>query len=446
MSIHLKTVLYKAALLSTVLALLGFTIVLAASGDLDTTFSGDGLVTSFMLPEPDREDVVQGIAIQPNGKIVVAGYSRVPVFDPFDPEDSDFALARYNANGSLDTTFSGDGRLLLDFGAVDRANDVRVQLDGKIIVVGDACEQFGGGCDAALARYNSNGTLDTTFSGDGIQRTAFGGNYNTATGLRIQPDGKIVVSGSVVIGGNYDFAIYRYLSNGSLDTTFSGDGMVRFGFGAGRHDLAEDLAFQNTDGKIVVIGHTSNSGFSAANFALARVNPNGTLDTTFSGDGRQITDFGTSDYGYSFSGLPDGRMMVVGQTVTGGNSSIAIARYKPDGSLDTTFNLTGKKIFRVIPGFDSFATDVVIQPDKKIVVLGSTLNSSGAFDFALVRLNPGGGLDTTFSGDGKAIIDFGGADYGFSLARQPSDGKYVLGGENNVSPAGVDFALARVLP
>ena len=435
--VSLKRVAWRGSLLTMVISLLAFTIALAASGDLDTTFSGDGLVATDFF---GGNNIPNDIAIQSNGKIVVVGWSTMP--------STDFALTRYNTGGSLDITFSGDGRLTTNFGGVDAAYDVAVQADGKIIAVGSTCSSTTGICNIALARYNPGGALDTTFSGDGKQVADFGGGDNgTYGGLAIQPDGKIVVAGYMYNGANYDFAVYRYNTNGTLDTTFSGDGKVKIGFGTGRRDYAYGLGFQSTDGKIVVVGYTADVNFDTGNFALVRLNPNGTLDNTFSGDGRQSTDFGGDDFGYGFGGYADGRMVVVGYKDVGSLSYFAIARYHPDGSLDTTFNGTGRKSFSIIPGELSWAYDAVIQVDGKIVVGGVTDkdNFSTLTDFALVRLNPGGGLDTSFSGDGKVIIDFGGADSGNALARQPLDGKYVLVGYND-NGSQTDFALARVLP
>src|SRR5688572_26623878 len=177
MSKHLKPIFYKAVLISMVLGLLGATVSLAASGDLDTTFSGDGRVTTNFGPSPGRTDELSGIAIQSDGKIVAVGFSS-----------GDFAVTRYNVNGSLDTTFSGDGKLITDFGGHESANDVALQSDGKIVVSGQKCA--GIGCDVALARYNVNGTLDTTFSGDGKQTTDYGGGDNGSEGgLAIQSNG-----------------------------------------------------------------------------------------------------------------------------------------------------------------------------------------------------------------------------------------------------------------
>jgi len=414
-----------------------------ASGNLDATFSWEGLVTSYIVPSnPGRIDVAVGIAIQPNDKIVAAGYSATGM------SNSDFALTRYNPNGSLDKTFSGDGRLITNFGGYDQVLDIAVQSNGKIVVSGTVCNapSTKGPCDVALARYNANGTLDTTFSGNGKQTTDFGGGDNGSRGgLAIQSDGKIVVAGYAWNGTDSDFAVYRYNANGSLDTSFSanGDGVAVGGFGAGRQDWAYDLVLQS-DGKIVIAGATCDA--SSCNFAIVRLNSNGTGDTAFSGDGRQTTNFGGNDIAYGLALGPNGKIVVVGYKGTSSSSYFAIVRYNVNGSLDTTFSGTGKKAFSIIPGGQSSANDIIVQSNGNIVVLGSTDNG-GAYDFALVRLKSGGGFDTTFSGDGKAYVSWGAAsnDLGYAIALQPSDGKYVLGGTSG-APGQTDFALARVLP
>jgi|SRR5688572_4019963 len=437
MLIQLKPLSYKVVLLSMVVGLLGSTIALAASGDLDTTFDGDGLVTSFAVPtNPGRNDVAHAIAIQADGKIVAAGYSYVP-----STSTRDFAVLRYNANGTLDTTFSGDGRLVTNLGAGDQAFEVAIQPNGKIVTSGQICFGDGAICDVALVRYNAGGALDTTFSGDGKQTSDFGGSDNGSFGgLAIQSNGKIVVAGYMWNGTNYDFAVYRYLSSGSLDTTFSGDGKVSIGFGAGRQDFANDLVVQS-DGKIVVIGYTGDANYSNNNFAVARLNAGGSLDTTFSADGKVATNFGADEYGTGVDLQLDGKIVVAGEKSTT-IASFALARYNTDGSLDTTFNATGRKVISFSTS-NSWANDVHVQSDGKIVTSGADTLALG--DFALVRLNSNGTFDSTFSGDGKVRVDFGNDDFCVAFAIQPSDGSYVLGGIADVGGHD-DFALARVLP
>ena len=437
-----KHLTWKASLLATIVSLLAYTIALAASGDLDTTFGGgDGLVISYPVPsDPGRSDHASDLAIQPNGKIVAVGGSYV-----YSTGNSDFAVLRFNTDGSLDSTFSGDGRLITNLGGYDRANGVAIQPNGKIVAVGEKCSSSSP-CDVALVRYNLNGTLDTTFSGDGKQTSDFGGGDNGSSSLAIQSNGKIVLAGYMSNGTDNDFAVYRYLSNGTLDTTFSGDGMVNIGFGAGKNDTATDLVIQS-DGKIVVAGYTGNVAVANGNFAISRLNTNGSLDTTFSGDGKLTTNFGGDDLALGVSLQADGKIVAVGEKfdLATNISSVAVARYGIDGSLDTTFNSTGKKIFSIVPGKDASAADVIVQPDGKIFISGGTRDGGGLRDVALVRLNSGGTLDSAFSGDGKVTINFGGFDSGIALALQPSDGKYIVAGSINTG-ADADFALARVLP
>ena len=435
-----KRLTWKAALLASVLSLL-FTVALAASGDLDTTFSGDGKVTSFAVPSnPGRSDTAWGVAIQPaDGKIVVAGDSRIS-----SKGINDFVVLRYQPDGTLDTTFSGDGRQLTNFGGYDQALDVALQSDGKFVAAGQTCNADSSICDVALARYKPGGSLDTTFSGDGKQTDDFGGGDNGSLGgVAIQPDGKIVVAGYMDNGANYDFAVYRYLSNGSLDTTFSGDGMAQIGFGAGRQDLAQELVIQS-DGKIVVVGYTGDANEHNNNFALVRLKPNGSLDPAFNGGGKQVTNFGGEDYGNGIALQADGKIVVAGSKNTSTLSSFALARYNVDGSLDTTFNFSGKKVFNFSANRNSGASTVLIQPDGKIVALGYAFNGTDN-DFALVRFKSGGGFDTTFSSDGRVVVNFGGIDGGLALAIQPVDGKYVLSGRTDDGTQ-LDLAVARVLP
>jgi len=423
----LKPIFYKAVLLSMVLSLLAFTIALAASGDLDTTFDGDGRVTTG-FPGSNDSDSAYDIAIQADGKIVVAG-SRHDV----STDNSDFAVLRYNPNGTLDTTFSGDGKLTTNFGGNDEAWGVAVQSDGKIVAGGSKCNNAFTICDVALARYNSNGTLDTTFSSDGKVLNNSGGGLNGANSLAMQPDGKIVMAGFRHNGTDIDLAVYRFKTNGILDTTFSGDGVVVGNFGVG-NAFGLDLEIQS-NGKIVVAGHDDN------NFIVARLNSNGTGDTTFSGDGLQITNFGADDRAFGLTVQPDNKIVVVGGKCSP-SCSVAIARYTTNGSLDTTFNGTGRRVFSFVPGQQSLGQDVVVMSNGKIVVAGFATGASP--DFGIARLLPSGAFDTSFSGDGKLNIDFGEDDSAYGLATQPADGKYVLAGPASVSL--FDIGLARVLP
>jgi uncharacterized delta-60 repeat protein len=386
-----------------------------SNGSLDTGFSGDGKQTTEFGSSGDR---AHGVAIQADGKIVAVGES-------LGSSGFDFALARYNPNGSLDTSFSGDGKQTTDSGGSEAASGVKLQSDGKIVAVGSDDADF------ALARYNPNGSLDTTFSGDGKQTTDFGGS-DGARGVALQADGKIVAVG--IAGGNgSSFAVARYNPNGTLDATFSDDGKQTTSFG-GYFDGAAAVALQ-ADGKIVAVGH---AGAANGDFALTRYNPNGSLDTTFSGDGKQTTDFGNDDGARAVALQADGKIVVVGRS-----ADVALARYNPNGSLDTTFSGDGKQTID-LGGFGHGASAVALQADGKIVVGGSACSSGVCGDFALARYNPNGSLDTTFSGDGKQTTNLGDAAEGVTGVAIQGDGKIVAAGSGG--PDFGDFALARYNP
>jgi uncharacterized delta-60 repeat protein len=379
----------------------------AAPGDLDPTFSGDGLQTTDFGGGAYGSDV----AVQANdgtinaGKIVVVGSAG-----------GNFALARYNADGSLDRSFGTDGEQTTDFGgASDVARGVAVQADGRIVAVGG-----GGGAGFAVARYNIDGSLDSSFGTDGKLTTDFGGAGYGAD-VAVQADGKIVAVG----GGGGGFAVARYKTDGSLDSSFDGDGkQTEFAGG-----WATAVALQG-DGKIVAAGSAPGDD---VDFALARYNADGSLDSSFDGDGKQLTaiPWNSQDTLSDVAIQPDGGLVVVGadsEPNICGCTDLVVAQYTPDGAADG-FALTS------VSGFDSGAA-VALQPDGKIVVAGSALTDSQG-DFLLARYDAIGAPDATFAADGIQITDFGGADGAGGVALQP-DGKIVVAGS---APGG--FALAR---
>jgi uncharacterized delta-60 repeat protein len=286
----------------------------APPGDLDTTFDGDGKVTTDFAASIDQGFAV---ALQADGKIVAAGVAVVSGME-------DFALARYNTNGSLDPTFDGDGKVTTDFaGDFDQAFGLAIQADGKIVAGGRA--DVSGTFDFALARYNTDGSLDTGFDGDGKVTTDFvSGSFDQAFGLAIQGDGKIVAAGLASVSGAAQFSLARYNTDGSLDATFDTDGKVTTDF-AGDSDQAFGLAIQ-ADGKSVAVGAAVVSG--TVDFALARYNTDGSLNTTFSSDGKVTTDFaGMDDVAYGVGIQANGRIVAAGRVNNSGNYDFGLARY-----------------------------------------------------------------------------------------------------------------------
>ncbi len=281
-------------------------------GSLDTTFNGDGRVTTDF----GGDEVAEGVAVQTDGKIVAAGRTGGVV---------DFALVRYNTDGSLDTTFNGDGRVTTDFGGDEVAVAVAVQADGSIVAAGGSTV---GSNDFALARYNRDGSLDTTFDTDGKVTTDVGGN-DQLWDAALQADGKIVAVGNVFAGpGGSDLALVRYNTDGSLDTTFDTDGKVTTDF-AGGSEQAKTVALQ-ADGKIVAAGDSSTG--SDLDFALARYNTDGSLDTTFNGDGKVTTDFnGSSDQAFGLAVQADGKIVAAGSASMIPGQDMGLARYEGGG-------------------------------------------------------------------------------------------------------------------
>ncbi|MDA9710809.1 fibronectin type III domain-containing protein, partial [Luminiphilus sp.] len=402
--------------------------VAAAEGDLDTAFDNDGRVTTAIGSGTDR---AWSVAIQSDGKIVAAGFSN-------NGNDSDFALLRYNTDGSLDTSFDSDGKVTTAVGSgTDSARSVAIQSDGRILAAGSG--NNGNDSDFALVRYNTDGSLDTTFDSDGkVLTDVGGGSGDNGRSVAIQSDGKIMVAGFSNNGNDDDFALVRYNTDGSLDTTFGSDGKVTTAIG-NDHDYANTVAIQS-DGKIVAAGSSKGGNYD---FAIVRYNADGSLDTTFDSDGKVTTAVGTGiDRSWSVAVQTDGKIVVAGYSKNGNNYDFALVRHNADGSLDTTFDSDGKVTTAIGSGTE-YAYSVAIQSDDKIVAAGYSKSASD-FDFALVRYNTDGSLDTTFGSDGKVTTAIGSdSDTARSIAIQ-SDGKIVVAG-SNYNGSDYDFALARYI-
>ena len=272
------------------------------------------------------------------------------------------------------------------------ANAVALQEDGKIVAAGGACGldcEFGA---FALARYNPDGSLDATFGTGGTVTTAVGTAYNVARAIALQGDGKIVAAGSAA---NSFFALARYNPDGSLDATFGMGGKVTMAVGYYAGDPANAVVLQR-DGKIVAGGYAFN-GDNVSNFALARYNPDGRLDTTFGTGGTVTTSAANSNADYWGTAIllqGDGKIVTAGWV----EFTFALARYNPDGSLDATFG-TGGTVTTIVSTDSSEHNDsanaLALQRDGKIVAAGAS-GTGGFTQFALARYNPDGSLDATF--------------------------------------------------
>jgi uncharacterized delta-60 repeat protein len=460
------------------------------TGALDASFGVNGFIYTDVFG--NGFDSAYDLLVQPDGKIVAAGIWKDPNSDA-----TQFAVVRYNANGSLDATFDGDGRRRIAYNTVSACSDVAIQSDGKLVLAGYT-DYAPNDYDFAVMRLNTNGSLDNTFDGDGIVGTGIGG-MDFAGSVAIQADGKIVVAGGNQPGGTANGEIVRYLTNGALDASFDGDGK-RILTGLTGNAFECDVAIQ-PDGKILYLDSRVEANGNQK-FALYRMSSSGALDTSLDGDGEALIDFDplTSEHerGTCIALLPDGRIIVAGagtqvyiarlwpdgsidqgghvstdfldalydpnslemgygmaiqidgKIVVAGDISradftgrgFALARYLPDGQLDASFGDSwdpGRTTFGF--GGQETATGVAIQPDGKIVTSGFVINGS-TVDFMIARFNTDGTPDGSFGFGGFNVLDFlGGPDYALDLALAP-DGKILVAGTVSNGTSAV-FGVAR---
>ena len=464
-----------------------------ADGSLDTSFDPiglDGTVTTGF--GPNTEGRAESVALDAGAKIVVAGTMRT---SPPDPPTFDFAVARYNPNGGLDSTFGGgDGLVTNPVG--DKLLGVRAEPGGKVIAAGHTDGY------SAVARYEADGDLDPTFSGNGIADDPLliePSGDGVAKGF-VYPDGKILTLNTTYLGergtfdgerGGANAQITRHNPDGSLDSGFGSGGLATVSFSTpasvGFHEL-----MVRDDGKIVIAGTDHKAFFPLTTDGLfARLNADGSLDTTFSGDGKLrivnhvpnagavladgslvitttqnggnplirkftpagdphpffgggdgIAPFPPFDGPRALLALADGRFVVAFREV--GDES-ALARYEADGDLDLTFG-GGDGVVK--SGFQpTFVEELIAQPDGKLIMVGDTPGVTP--DFSVVRFTPDGVLDTGFGGgDGLVTEDFGQSEIARDIVLQP-DGKLVVAGNSMNGPfddTGGNFALARYTP
>ena len=349
-----------------------------ADGTLDSTFSGDGKLTTLLTTEMTSAYV----APQSDGKIVVASSYY-----------NTFTLARYLANGDLDGTFGTNGTLTPSFSPAD-ISDFAILANGKILTAGTL---YGLQDDCAVTRYNADGTLDTSFGNNGTTRIDLG-EHDSARQMLVQSDGKILISSTngIFTPGN----LVRLNSNGTLDTSFDGDGKLSLTSSEGTVGSTGGLALQS-DGKILFAGYV-NAPFGGPTMALIRYNADGSLDTTFNGTGTATVYPGffqpRSAQGVALQ--QDGKILIIGQNTTfDHNNHIIVTRFLSDGTLDQAFGNRGQA-HAIIPGnyFTANALgglDLQVQADGKILVYGD--DASGSGDFVLIRFDANGNLDSSFS-------------------------------------------------
>ena len=440
------------------------TRVLLDAGALDPTFGKGGQVGGDFGREVYAG---AGVAAQPDGKVVVVGTVQSDPFAGIiaDRSNLDFFLARYNPDGALDPTFGKGGTVVTDFGGDDLARGLVLQEDGKIVVAGGSARRLGdifADFNFALARYNADGSLDTSFGVNGRVTTDFDGREDFAAAVALQADGKIVVAGSstVSLGFGTYLALARYDTEGGLDADFGGGGtvLVTTPF-HGTDNSPAGVAIQS-DGKIMVAGTASSSGlapvFLDPAVFVARFQADGSLDADFGQGGAVVDSF--TDSGAFAAGLAlqaDGKIVVAATSshvvgkgpLTRGVTDFALARYGADGTLDAGFG-TGGRVFTDFGSDVDQAATVALQGDGKIVVAGWSQSDPGdpsSAAFALARYGADGSLDAGFGSGGLVTTDFGGRDAAGAVAVQ-ADGNIVVAGDTRANDGtGSTLVLARYL-
>src|SRR5215471_11982559 len=350
----------------------------SAGGGLDPGFGDGGIVITNLT----GSDFSFAIALQPDGKILTAGTSRFG-----------FTLVRYNPDGTLDQTFGSSGSVLQYFGPYNLAYGLAIQSDGKILAAGYEQNGVAAGpgftVTPLVARYNSDGTPDSSFGDQGVAAVNQG-VVESARAVAIQQDGKIVLAGNRMISPNImrgpsKFALSRVDSDGRLDQTFGTSGKTTTSFS--EVDFLSTILIQ-PDGKIIAVGDSgeTDSGESEGrSVAIARYNTDGSLDREFGTGGRIVTSMPEGAAGYAAVLQPDGKIIVTGSA----GDHLLLARYNSDGSLDSTFGTGG-----LISSISGEGYSVVVDAEGRIVVGGSAAGETGD-DFAILRFNPDGSPDAS---------------------------------------------------
>jgi uncharacterized delta-60 repeat protein len=415
------------------------------AGTLDPSFGTGG---QLMFDFNNSTDIANAVALQADGKLVVAGLTYINN----DYSQEDFAISRHLPDGTLDVTFGTGGKVKTDFPTLAAvASAVVVQPDGKILVAGGAFPNFTFLGDVKLVRYNPDGTLDSSFGVGGIVTTTFPGQGSFAFALALQPDGKIVMAGtdyinfSSEVSSNTDFALARYNTDGTPDPGFGVGGKVTTDFNGGNDDAFAILV--QPDGKLVAVGSAITANFY--DFAAARYLPDGTLDSGFGVGGKVRTDFngGSLDQAHGAVLQPDGKIVAAGTSIFNGGLTqpFALARWTAGGQLDASFSGDGKQQVD-FGSFDQTAYRVLLQPDGKIIPVGFADTESSDSDFLLARLDTSGTLDPSFGVGGKVRTSFGDLNGGAKGAVLQPDGRIVaVGFQATFSAQWAEFALSRYL-
>jgi len=455
-------------------------------GTLDKTFgkSNDGTpdgMVSYSIGSGN--DTTRGTVIQADGKILVVGTSTSTITGT-SGIGSNIVVERFNVDGTLDTTFghdansdgSPDGVVSLDLDAGDdEGHAIAVQADGKIVIVGT--RTVNNSKNIVVARLTDLGALDANFGvggadGNGVVTLDLGVNDDIANAVALQHDGKILVAGTTGAAGDTNVVVARLSTDGTMDINFGDDydsNTFRDGYkilnlttSGTSNEEAVAMAVQ-ADDRIVVVGNSNASGNS--NIVVARLNPDGQLDTFFGADNNDGTPDGVTsvnlsagnDIAHALALQADGKILVAGSDIDAGSKDAVVARLNADGSIDMAFGAgiadgtpDGAVGINLGAGDDEIAA-IAVDADGKIVVVGTTTSTSTTSNVFVARLLASGGFDTSFgqgndgTPDGVVNLSFSnGADIAQALAIQ-ADGKIIVAGDDVGTDGTSNIALARLL-
>ncbi len=413
--------------------------LLSAVGSLDQSFGNNGMaVVDF-----GTEAYAAQVAIQADGKIVAVGGTKTAST----PAGDDWSIARLNIDGSLDTSFASDGKMLIDFdGDYDEAFTVLIQSDNKILIGGDVT--IDGDQNGAILRLNPDGSRDATFGDNGLVIVNYysssdsGRSADTIRQLRFDAQGRIVAAGTAASGTGDQFAVARFNADGSPDLTFGSGGRMTTAFqGTSSNDQVQGMVI-GPDGKMVVVGQRAIS--SQTDWAIMRVNPNGSLDSTFGTGGRVTYDwYGGSDMAWGVALTGGGKILVTGEVTKSGQYAIGLAQFNSNGTFDTSFggDGTGRVLNDHNPSQPDVPRDVLVQPDGRILVIGRLFN--GTSDAGIIRYTAAGVADTSFHPNGETWTDYqGNFDTAEGLALDPA-GRIVVAVEAKNSSGHINFIVQR---
>lgn len=382
------------------------------AGSIDSTFGIHGLAT---ISPGNLDSKSTTSAIQTDGKIIIGGHAG-----------GNFALVRLTSSGNLDQSFGDSGKVVTAIGTHGAAdvNALALQSDGKIIAAGNSYD--GTFHYFTLIRYEANGLVDSGFGTSGVVVTHVGTTDSYILSILLENNDKIIVAGWVQAGPKTDIALARYQTNGLLDSTFANNGIQITDIN-GKFDYARALAFE-ADQKIMVAGNTQTSTNESISL-LGRYTTAGILDSTFGTNGFITTSFPGAPYSRANSIIiqPDGKIVTLSDAWTLLTGYFALARYESDGSPDNTFSSDGKIMASVEPG-NNWGGALALDGNGRLLAVGTCMDTATTIThMALLRFTPIGDPDIGFGNNGQLKIVIGTTDLGTSCLIQP-DGKILVAG------------------